>query len=271
MQKLRWTVCSLLFAGVVFFALPTLTAAHELLPRVLIEYMQQHPNASAEEVEQFLLENDPNFAKKYKAKDDIIRLVKNQDTNIWDNAWDFLKLGVGHILSGPDHILFILSLLLVFLSLHLILRLTITFTLAHSITLILAGTGILVLSSSVVEPLIALSIVYVAVTSVFLKHIPFFADQASKVGTVFFFGLFHGLGFAGLLKEIQIPSDKFISSLLSFNLGIELGQLCIVAVALPFIFWLRRYTWYPRFIQLCAALIGVVGLVWVVQRISYYA
>ncbi len=83
--------------------------------------------------------------------------------------YDFFRIGVGHILSGPDHILFVLSLLLVFISWKDILKLTGIFTIAHSITLILAGTGILVLSSRIVEPMIALSIAYVALTSVFLK------------------------------------------------------------------------------------------------------
>lgn len=267
MQRRRWILCSLLLLGGVYGVSPRVTVAHELLPRPVIEYMQQHPDASAEEVEQFLQQSSPDFVAQYGTTDDVIQLIKNRQTSIWDNALDFLKLGITHILSGTDHILFVLSLLLVFVKLRDMLRLTLTFTLAHSITLVLAGTGILTLSSRIVEPLIALSIAYVALTSVFLKRYKFFADKASKVGTVFFFGLFHGLGFAGLLKEIQIPADKFISSLVSFNFGIEVGQLCIVAAALPLIYWWRRYQWYPWFIQVCAAVIGGIGLIWAVQRI----
>ncbi|MBC7708256.1 HupE/UreJ family protein, partial [Polaromonas sp.] len=84
---------------------------------------------------------------------------------------------------------------------------------------------------------------------------------------VFFFGLFHGLGFAGLLQEIQIPQDKFLASLVSFNIGIEIGQLIMVAAALPFIYAFRNKKYYPLCIKIIAVIIATIALFWMVQRI----
>lgn len=240
--------------------------AHELLPRPVVEYLKQHPNASASEIEQFIQGSAPALAKKIKSKEDVLRIL-NRKTNNIDNAFDFIRLGINHIVSGPDHVLFVLSLLLVFISLKEILKLTGTFTIAHSLTLILAGSGILTLSSHIVEPVIALSISYVALTSVFFRHKLFFSNRRSKVAAVFFFGLFHGLGFAGLLKEIQVPQDRFLSSLLSFNIGIELGQIFIVAITLPFIYFFQKRSWYSTCIKIAAGSIGAVGILWGVTRI----
>jgi hydrogenase/urease accessory protein HupE len=249
----------------VFAGLPA--EAHELLPKVLVEYMNEHPDATPEEIQAFVTNNAPEFIEKYSDKEDVVRLIRNQSTNVWDNMWDFLKLGVGHILSGADHILFVISLLLVFVSLREILKLTITFTIAHSITLILAGLGILTLSTRITEPLIALSIAYVAFTTVFLGYRQVFSSTKAKVATVFFFGLFHGLGFAGLLEEIHIPEENLVSSLFSFNIGIEIGQLVIVAIALPLILWARHKKWYPTLIKILAIIITVLGVGWAVQRV----
>ncbi len=244
-------------------------SAHELLPRPVIEYIQQHPNASAAEVSAFINEQTPAFAAKLKNRTsaEVLRIVTVRQTSIWDNTSDFIKLGIKHILSGPDHILFVLSLLLVFASIKDILRMTSTFTVAHSITLILSGLSIFTLPSKFVEPLIALSIAYVAFTTVFFRHRKFFHDGRSKIAAVFFFGLFHGLGFAGLLKEIQIPADRFLSSLVSFNIGIELGQLTIVVLALPIIYGFRKRRYFPLAIKIAGATIGTIGLFWAVERI----
>ena len=196
-----------------------------------------------------------------------MRILKNSKTNLFDNAADFFRLGVGHILSGMDHILFVLSMLLVFATITELLQLTSAFTVAHSITLILAGTGILVLSPRISEPLIALSIAVMALASVFLERGMFSDRIRAKLSTVFFFGLFHGLGFAGLLQEISIPDDTFMSSLLAFNVGIEVGQLVIIATALPFIFFFRNARWYPRFIKISAIVISLIAIFWFFQRI----
>lgn len=252
-----------------FFLLnPPPASAHELLPKNVVEYIKDNPDASPEQIRSYIEGNAPEFSDKIKSQQDLIRIV-NQKTNFFDNAFDFLKVGVKHILSGPDHILFVLSLLLVFKGIRNILLYTGTFTIAHSLTLILAGSGILTLSSRVVEPVIALSIAVVALSSVFLRGNKYFGDIRYKLGIIFFFGLFHGLGFAGLLQEIQVPQDKFISSLLSFNIGIEIGQLIIVGLALPFIYLLRGKPWYPILVKVIAVAVAVVAIFWFFQRLFF--
>jgi hydrogenase/urease accessory protein HupE len=243
-------------------------AAHTLLPKKLLQYMEEHPHATTQELEAFM-QTDPAMYDGnagYKAK--IIAEVQNpQAGGFWNTCGDFFALGVNHILSGLDHILFVLSLVLFFVSLRATLKLISMFTLSHSITLILAGTDILRVSSTVVEPLIAFSIVYVALTSAFLRRYPFFASQKNKALSVFGFGLFHGMGFAGLLRELSIPGDKFVPALVSFNVGIEAGQLCILALALPFIYFFRNASWYGRAMQVFALVISVVAFGWMIQRL----
>lgn len=253
----------------VFSALAVIPApamAHDLIPKNVQDYLVKHPNATDDEINAFVQGNAPSLAKA-KSQESVIRLVRQRKTNLLDNSFDFLRLGVKHILSGPDHILFVLSLLLVYLSLKNVLRLTLTFTAAHSITLILAGSGLLTLSSRIVEPMIALSISFMAIFTVFFRHKSFARNVKNKMGLVFFFGLFHGLGFAGLLKEIQVPQDKFVSSLASFNVGIEVGQLVIVALALPIIYTFRNDAFYPRAVKLTAGTIGAIGIFWAGQRV----
>ncbi len=242
-------------------------SAHELLPKALQEYIQQNPNTSVEEIQSFIETQDESIQERFSGEDNILKIVNNRDSSFLDNAKDYTMLGIKHILSGPDHILFVLSLLLVFLSIRDILRFTGTFTVAHSITILLAGTGVLVLSSKIVEPLIAFSIAYVAITTVFLQKYNVFKNLKSKFAAIFFFGLFHGLGFAGVLEEVSINRDRFVSSLIFFNVGIEIGQLIIIALILPLILFFKDKSWYPKVIQIAAVIIAVLGIFWGFQRI----
>lgn len=246
---------------------PYVVSAHTLIPKALTEYIKSHPGATPEEIQAFANSSSPAFASKYKNGEEIVAVVRNTDSSFFDNCIDFFKIGMEHILSGADHILFVLSIILVYVSIRRVLHLTLTFTIAHSITLLLAGSGLLVLSSRIVEPFIAFSIAYMAIVSVFFEKVRYIGGENGKVGSIFFFGLFHGLGFAGLLKEIQIPNDKFISSLFSFNVGIEIGQLIIIMCTLPFIYALRHKHWYPRLIQIIAVIIAVLGIFWGISRI----
>ena len=265
---MKKTLAGIFFlAAALFGGFALQASAHDLIPPELQQYVTDHPNATPQEIEAFANQQSPEFAKKFRDGAQILNIVRNRQTSFFDNAFDFVKLGIGHILSGPDHILFVLSLLLVFVSLREILNLTTTFTVAHSITLVLSGLGILTISPRITEPLIALSIVYVAITSVFFRDNKFIGGERGKIASVFFFGLFHGLGFAGLLREIQIPPDKFISSLFAFNVGIELGQLFIIMLALPVIYLFRHKPWYPAFIRILALCIAGLALVWIVQRL----
>lgn len=256
----------MLFVGA---ALPPYAQAHDLIPRQLQDYIIQHPNATPDEIKAYADEQSPEYAQKFKNGAEIIAIAQNQNTNALDTAIDFLKLGVMHILTGPDHILFVLSLLLVFVSVYDILKLATLFTIGHSITLFLSVAGILTVSPRISEPLIALSIAYVALTTVFFKENKFLHNKYSKPAGVFFFSLFHGLGFAGLLREIQVPADKFAVSLLSFNVGIEIGQLIIISLALVFIFAFRKKPWYPRLVQVFSIVIALIALFWFVQRVFF--
>lgn len=263
MTSLRRSVFILLLCSALW--LPFSGFAHEVLPEVYLEFVRENPNYSDEEFEQFLVAH-PELRTDQDFLDHVIE-TKREPASWFHNARDFVRLGIIHILEGTDHVLFVLSLLLIYTSFKREVLLLTVFTIAHSVSLLLAGSGILTLSSRVVEPIVALSITYMAITSVFFKHIKAFGSHANKASTVFLFGLFHGLGFAGLLKDIRVPDERFISSLLSFNIGIELGQLAIVAVALPFIYLFKDKLWYPKAIKVIAVLIATVGLFWGFERI----
>ncbi len=243
--------------------------AHELLPKEVVEYIQDNPEATPEQIQEFVSKSSPELAEKYESKEELVGAVKgSQNLGFFSNGFLFIQAGISHILSGPDHILFVLSLLLVFVSFKHILKMTSAFTIAHSITLILAGTAVLTLSSAIVEPIIALSIAYVAFTAVYFRD-KSWASATKTIPVVFLFGLFHGLGFAGLLQEIEIPKNLFVSSLLFFNVGIELGQLMVIAVVLPAIYFFKDKIWYTKVTTVLGTVFGLLGIFWGVQRIFF--
>lgn len=260
-------IFAILLSGIFLATLVTQTRAHDLLPETVYQYLQENPTATAEEIKSFIAANAPELEEKYTSDDSIGRLVERQDAGIVQTIKDFIQLGFEHILSGPDHILFVLSLLLVFLSWQHILKLTGTFTVAHSITLLLAGSGLFTLSAALVEPLIALSIAVVALATVFFQSQPWMKNAQTKFAAVFFFGLFHGLGFAGILADVHIPSAQYIPALISFNVGIELGQIFIIALALPFIYAFHKKPWYPKLMKAAALVISACALFWFFQRL----
>ena len=182
------------------------------------------------------------------------------------NPVQFISIGFEHILpKGLDHILFVLALF--FLSTHwrpLLWQVT-AFTVAHSITLALAMNGVIDVSPKIVEPIIALSIAAVALENLF-------SDKVSKwrwIG-VFAFGLIHGLGFAGVLGEMQIPEGHFGLSLLCFNVGVELGQLAVIAIAWIVVVGKAEQPWYPRYVRNPACyLLAAIGLYWTIERIFF--
>jgi hypothetical protein len=178
----------------------------------------------------------------------------------------YLELGFTHILpKGTDHILFVLGIFLLSIHLKPILLQVTAFTVAHTITLALTIYGVVSLSPKIVEPLIALSIVYVAVENIASPRL-----SPWRVAVVFAFGLLHGMGFAGVLSELGLPRTEFLPALLSFNAGVELGQLAVIAIAflligLPF----RNKPWYRRRIVIPGSVaIAAVGLFWFVQRVA---
>lgn len=183
----------------------------------------------------------------------------------WKTVRLYAVLGYTHILPrGLDHVLFVLGIFLLAVELRPVLCQVTAFTLAHTITLALSVYGVVSLPSSVVEPLIALSIAYVAVENVFTRKL-----HAWRPVVVFVFGLLHGMGFAGVLTEIGLPRSEFVPALLSFNVGVEGGQLTVILTAflvfgLPF----RKEPWYRQRIVVPGSLaIAAIGLYWSVQRV----
>jgi len=179
-------------------------------------------------------------------------------------AWRYLLLGYTHILpKGLDHILFVLGIFLLSRRWRPLLWQVTAFTLAHSITLALAMYGVFSLSPRIVEPLIALSIVYVALENVFTREL-----KPWRVIVVFCFGLLHGLGFAGVLTELGLPRGEFVTALITFNLGVEGGQLSVIALAFAGVGFFRNREWYRQRIVVPASLaISVIGLYWTVERV----
>lgn len=180
-------------------------------------------------------------------------------------AVEYTVLGFEHIVpKGIDHILFVLGLFLLSVRLRPLLLQVTAFTLAHSITLGLTIYGVISLSPSVVEPLIALSIVAVGIENIFAKEV-----KARRVVVVFLFGLLHGMGFAGVLSELGLPESDFATALLFFNVGVEVGQLSVIAVSFLSVFWLlKNQQRYRQWVVIpVSALISMVGLFWTYERL----
>jgi hypothetical protein len=178
---------------------------------------------------------------------------------------EYVVLGFTHIVPyGLDHILFVLGLYLLNTRAKALLVQVTAFTVAHSITLGLGLYGVVTVSPSIVEPLIALSIVYVAVENLVTNKL-----HVWRPFVVFGFGLLHGLGFAGVLHEIGLPRADYVTGLIAFNVGVELGQLAVIAVAFAVSgLWFRTRPWYrTRIVQPASAAIALVGLFWTIERV----
>lgn len=177
---------------------------------------------------------------------------------------NYLSVGFDHILpKGLDHILFVVGLFLLSTRLHPLLWQVTAFTLAHSVTLALGILGVVQVSAAIVEPLIAASIVYVCVENIFMTRL-----SRWRPVVIFGFGLLHGLGFAGVLSEFGLSETNLIPGLLGFNIGVELGQITVIAICFALVgFWFSGRDWYRRLITIPASLaIALVGSYWVIER-----
>lgn len=181
--------------------------------------------------------------------------------------WSYIKIGFEHIIpKGLDHILFVLGLFLLSTRWQTLLSQVTAFTLAHTLTLALSIYGVVAVSPSWVEPLIALSIAYVGIENIVRGQ-----NSASRLLLVFIFGLLHGLGFSGVLSEIGLPEEQFASALIGFNIGVELGQIAVIALALATVIVLRlkNHARYRQWVVIPGSLaISAVGLYWFFERIG---
>jgi hydrogenase/urease accessory protein HupE len=179
-------------------------------------------------------------------------------------ALQYLKLGFLHIVpAGADHILFILCIFLLSTRMRLLVWQVTCFTLAHALTLTLATFDIIILSPKLVEPLIAFSISCIAIENIFTKRL-----SLRRPIIVFLFGLIHGLGFSEVLRSLDIPTNERLISLVSFNAGIELGQLSVLGTAFITVGWLQHQRWYrSRIVVPVSSIISLVGLIWAIERI----
>ena len=195
---------------------------------------------------------------------DVEGLSKLSKTEV---AGIYLQLGFTHILPlGLDHILFVLSLFLLNPKLKPILWQATAFTVAHTITLGLAMYGVIKPPANIVEPVIALSIMYVALENIFSPRL-----KASRIGIVFLFGLIHGMGFASALTELGLPQNAYLSSLLMFNLGVELGQVAVILAAyflLGKLFSNKPY-YRQRIVIPLSIIIAAIAAYWTVERVFF--
>ena len=209
------------------------------------------------------------LSQRYLINDNITGLAENSIImpEKVSNALDYVYQGFVHIIPrGLDHILFVLALLLFAKSRAVLLWQVSAFTLAHTITLALGIYGIVEVSSAIVEPLIALSIVYVALENIHraksntLSH--------TRMPVIFAFGLLHGLGFASVLADVGLPQSQYALSLISFNIGVELGQLTVIALAFICLLPFRNKNWYQtRLVKNLNGAIAIMATYWLFERL----
>ena len=179
--------------------------------------------------------------------------------------FDYVIVGFEHIIpKGWDHIVFVLGLFFFSSRLKPLVWQISAFTLAHTFTLALGSLGYVKIVPEIVEPLIALSIVFISVENIFIKKL-----SRWRPIVIFIFGLLHGLGFASVLGEFGLPSGFFVPALIGFNLGVEFGQLTVVLMAFIFLgYWFNKKGYYKSLIaQPISAIIGLIGFFWFIERI----
>lgn len=211
--------------------------------------------------------NRPVQAARLTQEEAMVEVATVPDR--WEVARSYFVLGVEHILEGYDHLLFVISLVLLIGRVGAVIKAATAFTVAHSITLIGSTLGIVGLAQAPVEALVALSIIFLAVEIV--KRDPAHPSLTERLPwlVAFLFGLIHGFGFAGALREIGLPESDVPTALLTFNLGVEAGQLVIVAAVMVLITLTRRFA--PRALHpatlTATYLIGTISSFWFIERI----
>ena len=197
-------------------------------------------------------------------KSEIVSSVAGKPIIWYDTFFEYIPVGFTHILpKGLDHILFVLGLLFLTPKFYPLLLQISIFTLAHTITLAISSLKIITISSKIVEPLIAASIIYIAVENFFNSSL-----TKNRSITIFFFGLLHGLGFASVLSSFGLPSTNFVWALVGFNIGVEIGQIAIIFVFYTIcIYWINTKNYYTKFISMPgSAIIALIGVFWFFER-----
>ena len=179
---------------------------------------------------------------------------------------EYLVLGIEHIVpKGLDHILFIIGIFFYAIKFKPLLLQVTMFTVAHSITLILASFNLIFIPATIVEPLIALSISYVAIENIFQRR-----STLLRYLIIFIFGLIHGLGFAFVLGDIGLNTSQLALSLISFNIGVEIAQIAIIILASIIFIIPSRQSWYRAFLQIpISIVISMIGLYWFIERVFF--
>jgi hydrogenase/urease accessory protein HupE len=184
------------------------------------------------------------------------------DRTVATGWFDFVKLGVEHILTGYDHLLFLVALLATARGLWSVVRIVTAFTLAHSVTLSVAALGFVTIPDRIIEPLIAATIVWVALENLFAAE----PDRRRWIWS-FGFGLVHGFGFASALGELGLKGAALVRGLVGFNVGVEIGQLLFVAVFLPALIWLSRGRGARLTPRIASLAVAAIGTYWLAERI----
>jgi len=233
----------------------------ELLPEGHQQFLKIRDKSGHTLLEKMLNRKDNHVQLDFTSVDGKQRVSGSS----WLGAFvDFFELGVEHIVTGYDHLLFLFALLAVTHSFWPAIKIITFFTIAHSFTLALAGLNLIELPSSFVEPFIAATIVYVAVENLIRGDHP-----KGRHWLTFGFGLVHGFGFASVLQEMDISSGGtgILLPLLSFNLGIETGQIAVASIVLPMIWRLNNNPEFSeKFLKGCSILIALMGAYWFLER-----
>lgn len=188
-----------------------------------------------------------------------------ENAPVHEVAWFYFKLGFSHIIpEGIDHVLFIIGICLINTKLNSIIYQATAFTVAHTIALALSMKNIIVAPGMIIEPVIALSIAFVAIENIILREL-----KPWRIVLVFLFGLVHGLGFASALNETGLPPDKFFTSILMFNIGVEICQILIIALVFSLmIFPFKNKLWYRhRVVYPISIAIALISSYWTVERL----
>lgn len=188
-----------------------------------------------------------------------------ENAPVHEVAWFYFTLGFTHIIpQGIDHVLFIIGICLINTKLKSIIYQASAFTVAHTIALALSMKNIIVAPSPVIEPIIAMSIVFVSIENIILSEL-----KPWRIILVFMFGLIHGLGFASSLNEIGLPPNKFFTSILMFNVGVEVCQILIIALVFSLIiFPLKNKLWYRyRIVYPISIAIALISGYWTIERL----